>query len=122
VHIESAGASEKTCARFAIPGSSLNTLETPDSFARGAREALRVGFQPAKKMATALERARRRMFASMAELRPGEEKRSSLRTRNDGGARFPAFGPVYAIVIAARWRSPYGANKSLGQRIGASED
>lgn len=106
VHIESAGASEKTCARFAIPGSSLNTLETPDSFARGAREALRVGFQPAKKIATALERARRKMFASLTELRPGEKKRSSLRTRGGGGARLLALEPIYAIVIVAQWRSP----------------
>jgi hypothetical protein len=106
VHIESAGASEKTCARFAIPGSSLNTLETPDSFARGAREALRVGCQPAKKIATALERARRKTFASVTELRPGEEKRSWLRTREGGGARLLALEPIYAIVIVARWRSP----------------
>ena len=106
VHIESAGASEKTCARFAIPGSSLNTLETPDSFARGAREALRVGFQPAKNRAIALERARRKAFAGVTELRLGEEKRSSLRTRYDGGARLLTHEPIYAIVIVARWRSP----------------
>lgn len=67
---------------------------------------MRVGFQPAKKMATALERARRRMFASVTESRPGEKKRPSLLTRCRGGARLLMLEPIYAIVIVARWRSP----------------
>ena len=116
VHIESAGATEKTCARFAIPGSSLNTLETPDSFAGGATEALRVGFQPAKKMATALERARRRAFASVTELRLAKVKRSSSRTCCDGGVGSPMPCRSNAILIAAR------VSQFLRERIGDSED
>ena len=83
---------------------------------RGARGALRVGFQPTRRMATALERARRDVFVSVTELRPAEEERSSARTRHEGDARSSTLLPVNTIVIAAR------GDQVLRERIGASED
>jgi hypothetical protein len=121
VHIESAGASEKTCARFAIPGSSLNTWETPDSFARGATEALRVGFQPTKKMATALERTRRKTFVGVTKLRPVERS---------GRRCLPAAMEVRVCRRSVHLRNcdrravakSLGNEQVLKERIGASED
>jgi hypothetical protein len=84
VHTESAAAYEKTCARFAIAGSSLRTWETPDSFARGAAGALRVGFQPTERVAAAPERARRRAFANVTDCAQWKARRFSSRTRFDG--------------------------------------
>jgi len=95
VHSESASAGENTCARFAIPGSSRNSVETPDSFAWGATWALFVGCQPTNRMATAREQVRRRAFARVTELRPNEGKAAifAYRLRLRAGQRFVNYSP-----------------------------
>jgi hypothetical protein len=106
VHIESASASEKTCARFAIPGSSQNTLETPDSFARGATGRCASDFNRRREWRRRWSgRARRRAFASMHIVEKSGRRRVPAMT--EACACWRLVGPRdcdrhTGVVVAAR--------------------